>query len=206
MEYIFLNNSFFADQPLVFWRFAYLMINITLVSFITQSVGLALGTLYCHDLNAAIFATALETIPAIIFTGFFVQLANMSSYFYPMTTLNYMKYAFENVLLSIYGFGRCPKMAPNITNPYDTMDFRHYLDLMDFLTNNDLFGDAIWLAVNRKPEDVNSIEKVGGSVVLMAFDINDNMFWPNVAILVGVLLGIRLAAYIILLRKANRKK
>ncbi|KAI1292821.1 ATP-binding cassette sub-family G member 1 [Halotydeus destructor] len=103
-----------TGQIPVYWRFfAYLGIS-CLVGEICQTLGMFIGTMLSTDVVSAALLTMASTLPAMLFAGFLVRFSGMPWYFRPLSYFSYLRYAFEAILVIIYGFDRCkPTDGPN---------------------------------------------------------------------------------------------
>jgi len=69
--------------------------------------GMFIGTLLSHDVVSAALVTMASTLPQIMFAGFLVRLSGMPWFFRPLSYFSYLRFAFEALLIGIYGFDRC---------------------------------------------------------------------------------------------------
>lgn len=53
------------------------------------------------------FMAPASMIPMFLLSGFFVKIETMPSYLKPVTYLTYWRYAFEAIIVAIYGQNRC---------------------------------------------------------------------------------------------------
>ncbi|KAI1281957.1 ATP-binding cassette sub-family G member 4 [Halotydeus destructor] len=77
------------------------------MSLVSQSIGIVIGTSFPDSINLIVFLAPIVTIPGFLFSGFFVRLRSMPPSLKPFSYLSFVKYSFESVLLSVYGFDRC---------------------------------------------------------------------------------------------------
>ena len=89
------------------WRFLIFFLIICLVAEVCQTFGTCMGILMSSDIISAALVTTASSIPVIIFAGFLVRYSGMPWYFRPLSYVSYMRYAFEGLLITIYGFDRC---------------------------------------------------------------------------------------------------
>lgn len=89
------------------WRFATFVLIIIMTALIAQAVGFIFGALFMDNLPAAVFTAPLCIFPALLFSGFFSRVSQIPSFYMPMTYLSHFRYAFDALLVSLYGFNRC---------------------------------------------------------------------------------------------------
>ncbi|XP_003427452.1 ATP-binding cassette sub-family G member 1 [Nasonia vitripennis] len=108
---------FMSSQPSELDRFLMFLVVAMLVGLIAESFGLTLGTL-CNPVNGTFFG-AITTCAFLVFAGFLVLFNHMPRYMYYITYTSYLRYAFEAMVHSVYGFGRanlpCPTEGDEIS-------------------------------------------------------------------------------------------
>ena len=72
------------------------------------------GTIYVHSVTSATFMAPLSMSPVFLFSGFFSKISTLPLFLKPIAILSYVRYCFENFLISLYGFDRC-KISHNKT-------------------------------------------------------------------------------------------
>ena len=97
----------FSYQIPVLWRFAMYFIITFTFSQVCESLGTLIGILFSWDQIVATIIACTTIFPVVIFSGFLVKIHSIPWYFKPITYFSHLKYAFEGLLLSVYGFGRC---------------------------------------------------------------------------------------------------
>lgn len=95
-----------SSQPLEFFRFAILNLIAVLLSFLAQSIGECTSAIWMDNQNAAVFAGGLIPLPMILFGGFLVKIERMPVYLQPFSWLSFLRFSFEGLMISTYGFGR----------------------------------------------------------------------------------------------------
>lgn len=91
----------------VLWRFSMYFIITFTFSQVCESLGTLIGIIFSWDQIVATIIACTTIFPVVIFSGFLVKINSIPWYFKPMTYCSHLKYAFEGMLLSIYGFSRC---------------------------------------------------------------------------------------------------
>lgn len=90
------------------WRFGAFIGIAIILAFICQSIGLLIGAVFVDSIDAAVFVAPLSAIPALLFSGFFVRISTMPELLQPVSYMSYFRFAFESLLITTYGFNRCP--------------------------------------------------------------------------------------------------
>lgn len=78
-----------------------------LVSFISESIGAISSAMFMNNPSAAAFLAGAIPLPMILFGGFLVKYSRMPFYMQAVSWLSLLKYAFEGLMVIIYGFDRC---------------------------------------------------------------------------------------------------
>ncbi|XP_055683532.1 ATP-binding cassette sub-family G member 4 isoform X2 [Lutzomyia longipalpis] len=94
-------------QPLEIQRYALFSFTCLVVCFVAQSIGLLIGSLFSVK-NGAIFGPFV-ICPFLIFSGFFIHLADAHPFMHWLFHISFLKYALEGASLALFGFNR-PKM------------------------------------------------------------------------------------------------
>lgn len=89
------------------WRFASFVTIIIMTALIAQAVGFIFGALFMDNLPAAVFTAPLCIFPALLFSGFFSRVSQIPSFYKPMTYISHFRYAFDALLVTLYGYNRC---------------------------------------------------------------------------------------------------
>ena len=106
---------FGTGQFLSWWRFSLFLSIGLLISIMGQSTGLLFGALFAKYLQTAIFIAPISTLPLILISGFFVRLNTIPTLLRPITYVSYLKYAFEALIITVYGYDRC-KISPSLVD------------------------------------------------------------------------------------------
>jgi hypothetical protein len=105
MIYI-LITYFYSNQPLEWFRFSALCVISILLSFLAQSIGECASAIFMENQSAAVFAGGLVPLPMILFGGFLVKISRMPVYLQPGSWFSFLRFAFEAMMVSTYGFNR----------------------------------------------------------------------------------------------------
>lgn len=89
------------------WRFGYFVAIIAMTALVAQAIGLMFGALFMDNLPAAVFSAPLAVFPALLFSGFFSRVSRIPAFYRPMTYLSHFRYAFDSLLVTLYGNDRC---------------------------------------------------------------------------------------------------
>lgn len=186
------------------WRISnFFAVNIIL-AIISQTVGLLIGAIFTDDLTSAVYAVALVTAPLILFTGFLVRFSEMPSYLHPITYTSWVRFAMEALIIGMYGFGRCNETLTTVAETPESMpaapEMKKFIEMAEYLNDNNMMADAIWI-LNK---NITHQLKQGGSFIMNGFELTNDQLWINMSLLIGIMIGIRLIAYYVLLWKANR--
>lgn len=124
-------------QPVELFRLTYFLNMCILVSLVAQSFGLMIGALM--DLKNGVIFGPLLVLPFTIFSGFFVQLYDAHPYFQWVFHISFLKYGFEGLVLSVFGYDR-GKL------PCET-DYCHFVYPDKFLDQMDMAQAQYYVAV-----------------------------------------------------------
>ena len=100
---------FYTDQPDDVGRFLLYLLVCQLMFTATQGHAFLVGTLFCRNLHAVMVVGPCTSAPFLLFTGLFTRLRHLSGALKPFHHISYTKYAFESLLVTIYGMDRCGK-------------------------------------------------------------------------------------------------
>lgn len=92
-------------------RFSLFSLVSLLISSIAQCVGILFGTYYVKNVENAVFLAPLSMAPVFLLSGFFGKISSIPFLLKPVAYVSYVRYAFEAILLILYGFDRCPKLV-----------------------------------------------------------------------------------------------
>ncbi|XP_049789514.1 ATP-binding cassette sub-family G member 4 [Schistocerca nitens] len=128
---------FMTGQPYDHQRLYMFLLVCMLMTMIAQTLGLVAGAI-CN-IQLGTFILAAVTIPMFLFSGFFMRLDDIPSYFVPLTYLSLFRYGFEAIVLCIYGFGRKNLVCSEI--------YCYYKDPSKFLENMGMAHSDYWMDI-----------------------------------------------------------
>jgi hypothetical protein len=215
-----------TGQPEEVLRQFNLLLVSVLMSFTAQSIGEIVSAIWMDNQNAAVFAGGIIPLPMILFGGFLVKVSKMPVYLRPLSWFSFLRFAFEAMIVSIYGFQRCNYAyeqflrsvnASALTKPL----WVQYLPIMlDFIDTQKELEDGVVL---NEEKNVSAIDRfysifAGGiveegkefsydeSLMLSYFGINDFHFIRAIVILVSFMAVLKVLTYFVLLAKLHSKK
>lgn len=110
------NSSNYVENLLLSWRFHSFVLIIVMIALVAQSVGFIFGAIFMNNLPAAVFTAPLCIFPALLFSGFFARVSQIPSFYKPLTYLSHFRYAFDSLIVTLYGFNRCDCDQDVLTN------------------------------------------------------------------------------------------
>ncbi|XP_065339513.1 ATP-binding cassette subfamily G member 4-like [Cloeon dipterum] len=120
-----LISYYMSNQPWEFNRFCNLWLVGILLTLLAQSLGLLVGA--ASDVKMGIFLVPVISIPMLLFSGYFVPVADIPVALRWLSRLSVFYYAFEACLIAIYGEGR-EKLECS-------QDYCHYVSPKKLLTD-----------------------------------------------------------------------
>lgn len=205
-----------TSQPLEIERFIQVLLVLILLSLVSQSQGVLVGALFMRDLMAAVFVAPITVIPQMLFSGFFITVDAIPSFLMTGVYLSYERYAFEAVVIAIYGGNRCGEdtvaLIEEITRRlriFLTAIFRAGLSAEDDVVDNDVHNITNSMVSGIVKQMSGSIEMVNGqkvSGVLARFKLSDDIFWTHSLILLVFFVVLRLVTFWIIHRKGTFSK
>ncbi|KAK8764621.1 hypothetical protein V5799_032767 [Amblyomma americanum] len=114
-----------TGQPMELWRAACFMLFCVQICSVSQSIALMVSAV--AKIQTALFVALPVVAPAFFFCGFFVPAHLLSPYVRWLTDVSYMYYAYNGLLLSVYGYGRAPLACDEFICLYE--DPAHFLDV-----------------------------------------------------------------------------
>jgi hypothetical protein len=103
-----------TGQLAEWWRFALFYSVAVLLCLIAQTLGLIVGAAFADDRLSAVFIGSVQSFPLFMVGGYLIRGSVVSALVRPLWQFGYVRFAFSALILSVYGFGRCP---PNYAPP-----------------------------------------------------------------------------------------
>ena len=137
-------------------RFSMLLLISILLSFLAQCIGECAGAAFMKSQNTAVFVGGFIPLPMILFGGFLVKISRMPVYLRPLSWFSLLRFSFEAMMISIYGFNRLVQcLIINHLNKLAKLDYAYdgykfYLvpRIIDFNSiSNSLFINTLCLPV-----------------------------------------------------------
>lgn len=210
---IFISLSYYlSEQIQELWRFAYFSCYGLCITLIGQNVGIIISVLLSRNLVQIAFTSIMITVPMMIFCGYFKRYYLMSWYLQPFAFISFVKYGFEGILVTIYGFERCQDYESNFNK---TIPEPVWLKLIKTAEKKDKFEDydfeeegsfeklmtLISTGFNR-----TKINQYSNSLILTDFQLTDDLLQFNLILLSIYIISTIIIGYIIMLYKVNHKK
>ena len=125
-------------------RFTLFSVVSLLISSIAQCVGILFGTYYVKNVENAVFLAPLSMAPVFLLSGFFGKISSIPTLLKPVAYVSYVRYAFEALLLILYGFDRCPKLSTSNSENVPT----HILNT-GYVSGNEIDRNQRFRKMNR---------------------------------------------------------
>ncbi|KAF7495279.1 ATP-binding cassette sub-family G member 4 [Sarcoptes scabiei] len=97
----------YTNQPAQYFREFYYFLLTFLVSLIAESIGSAVSAIFMNAPSLAVFVAGSIPLPMMLVGGFMVRYERMPFLFRMASWTSLMKYAYEGLIVDIYGFERC---------------------------------------------------------------------------------------------------
>jgi ATP-binding cassette subfamily G (WHITE) protein 4 len=123
-------------QPQEIWRFTQYSLIFLLTALISQCHGIVIGALLHNQITTAVYLGPITAMPFLLLSGFLVRVQRMPPILRPLTNFSFIRFSFEGVLLSIYGFNRCGDDAVDeVSYDYHSIliNCDHYLNSNPYL-------------------------------------------------------------------------
>lgn len=78
-----------------------------LTALISQCHGVVIGALFHKQITTAVYLGPISAMPFLLLSGFLVRVQRMPRVLRPLANFSFLRFSFEGVLVSIYGFNRC---------------------------------------------------------------------------------------------------
>lgn len=100
-----------SNQPLVLFRYCRFLLIVILTSITAESMGVGLGTIF-NPTNGT-FVGSILVSALLSLTGFLIFLNHMPIALYYVSYGNYLRYSFEGLIQSVYGYHRDKLSCPS---------------------------------------------------------------------------------------------
>jgi len=97
----------YTNQPWQLWRAGTLLYITIAVTFCAESVGAMSAAVFMENPMAAAFIAAAIPLPMCMFGGLLVKYSRMPWYMQYASWTSLLKYAFEGIIITMYGYDRC---------------------------------------------------------------------------------------------------
>ncbi|XP_055641523.1 ATP-binding cassette sub-family G member 4-like [Toxorhynchites rutilus septentrionalis] len=120
-------SYFLTGQPMELFRFGMFWAVCLLLGMFAQTVGLLSGATF--DIQMATFFVPCLSIPALLFSGFFVKTYELLGFLQPLSYTSFFRYSLQGSLQAIYGYNRTDFPCSQIVCYYNKPS--KYLRFMD---------------------------------------------------------------------------
>lgn len=186
-------------QAIPFWeasRFKTFVSITLLATFVAQGVGFLIGAVFAYNFNISIFVSTIFMLFNFLFAGFFIRISQMGSVEF-LTRFSFTRFAFEAILLTVYGEERCGGGQIVLNSTMSTFSS------MLTTTGSSSFGN---ISEVEAPSHEVLIRRVA-STVLHQFELDENQqssIFNNALIWLLIhLVGWRALTYVTLWWKVN---
>lgn len=155
-------------------RFGYFCLICLLISSIAQCVGILFGTYYVKSVENAVFLAPLSMAPVFLLSGFFGKLSAIPLVLKPIAYISYVRYAFEGLLITLYGMDRCH--TGNYSNPGVIASNSDSVP-SHLLNTGYVSGNEIDYANRRLRKNVTDSSRSFPGSSFSRFNPNSNFFW-----------------------------
>lgn len=158
--------------------------------------------MFAYNFNISIFVSTIFMLFNFLFSGFFIRISQMGSVEF-LTKFSFTRFAFEAILLTIYGDDRCgvnsipikavEVFSNNLTNFTSTSTANSFIDeVTTFAARGDINASTI---AAKGPAFI--------STVLYQFDVDEDVFTSAIIWLLIHLVGWRVLTYLTLWWQVN---
>ena len=191
-----------TGQLLEMRRLIYFTLINIIIAFVSQSLGLMLGAIFMENASAAVFLGPITNVPLLLFGGFFVRLSTIPVYLRYFSYLSFVRYAFEAIVVTLYGFDRCHVDINELKNSTLKLDWVDYANML-LGENGENFVNTLAKSLGGTYDP--SSGKPYHSSVLDQYNIHEDMFFINLGILLIFFIVLRVITYFVLNAKINKK-
>ncbi|RWS11101.1 ATP-binding cassette sub-family G member 1-like protein [Dinothrombium tinctorium] len=204
-----------TSQAPQFARFLLFWLTQLLLGFIGQTQGLLVGAIFAFNLTAAIFVAPLSSVPFLLFSCYLIKFADIPFYLKPLGYLSYFKYAFECILIAVFGMDRCGSevgtkllMIKRQVIFFLNSLFLHGLNVkgedddLKYLLKNTT-DSMVDIAVSQFFIYEVTDEGKYNSPVLISYSLTEDQFWTNITLLIIYLIVLRFMSLVILLKQTT---
>ncbi|XP_074604255.1 ATP-binding cassette sub-family G member 1-like [Brevipalpus obovatus] len=163
-----------------------------LASFIAQGIGFMIGSIFATNFNISIFVATVIMLFNFLFSGFFVRSNSMGKAQF-ITYLSFIRFAFEAILLTVYGQDRCSLAVNKSTSTTTTTT------LSPLLSSS---PSSAFLGATSTRSPKNEFNRIT-SVVMYKFELHDEDYSQHFTALLIHLFLWRLLTFLILYFKVN---
>lgn len=189
------------------WRFFVYLSILIFEAFLGQGVGFLVSAFFVNDVTSSTVVGAILNIPLFLFTGLLIKISAMPKYFQPITYLSYFRLAFESLLVTIYGMGRCDTAEP-ITLDYLKQEFGYNVIDMVMCVNElspALSDNMTELLDSYNDKFLHSVNETSSSLALNSFNYTDDVLINNMIAMAAYVCILRIGAYLVLRHKTMIK-
>lgn len=224
---------YFTNQPIdQVWRAVPFLTAFILSAMIGESFGILCALLSLEFESSLMVIGQINALiigPGTFFCGLFVRQSKLPWFFKPLSALSYVRYAFENMAIAFYGFGKCPDVPANaeqkndlfsmlveVNSParsmehllhYGARNMTYYADMMGIdydALNSTLSGAAKYFSEFTGSSE--SAPKATGSwkstsLILNQYELEDGYYYYNLVVMVAFCIILKWLSYRLFRRK-----
>lgn len=105
---LFIPVYFLAAFPTTLLRMSVFLGSLLLTAAVAEAWGSLFGLILEKDLMPGLACNSLLTFLSMITSGYFVRGSDMAWFWKPLYWTSYARYGTEGLMISLYGFDRCP--------------------------------------------------------------------------------------------------
>ena len=208
------------------WRLCAYVGSALSVAFVAEAIGITVAIM-STDIFVTTQYNSLFLAPTILLSGFFIPHFSLPLVFKKLSNLSYIRYAFENMVISLFGFGRCTTnstaidLYQEIANLYNPMtvidqaiesisnqtDFDSISSFLDVdvhkLTDVLISADNTFKQSTNVSESDQTLTSMSPSFILNHFHLSDSDMMRNFIYLGLMYFIAKLIALVVLMRKCK---